>query len=258
LNMIFHFLWRLLYNNSAHMYELLSLCVSLGRWRSWCRASIPFLQQKRVLELAHGPGHLLIALKRSGHEPCGIELSPRMVKRARRRLRRARITVPLVRCRAQALPFRSGTFDEVVTTFPTDFIFDPDMIREVARVTTEQGRLVAVVGAQLKGCQPDLHFVDWLRRAMGEGGSREERRKSPFVQAGMKTRIEYKSVGRGMVTLIIADKIPKNGKSGTLQHIEQPSLQPIRTAGLDLEERRFPGAGQETTQPLPSPKEEPI
>ena len=257
--MNFHFLWRLLYNNSAHMYEFLSLCVSLGRWRAWCRASIPFLQRKRVLELAHGPGHLLIALKRAGYEPWGIDLSPRMVKRARRRLRRARISVPLVRCRAQALPFVSGSFDEVVATFPTDYIFDADTIREVARVTTERGRLVAVVGAQHKGLQPDLHFVEWLRHAMGEGGSREERRKSPFVQAGMKTRIEHKSVGGGMVTLIIADKIPKDGKSGALQ-LEQTHPQPVRSKSLGIEKQRFPEGGcpEETAQPLLSPKEEPV
>ena len=90
-----------------------------------------------MLELAHGPGHLLIALKTAGYQPIGIDLSPRMGRQAARRLRCARLDVPLVRCRAQALPFRSNSFDDAVATFPTNYILDLNTLREVARVTSE-------------------------------------------------------------------------------------------------------------------------
>ncbi|MCE5283803.1 MAG: class I SAM-dependent methyltransferase [Deltaproteobacteria bacterium] len=203
--MNFHFLWRLLYNNSARMYDFLSFLVSWGKWKAWCRTSLAFLKERRILELANGPGHLLISLKNAGYQPVGIDLSPRMIRRAKRRLRRARIDVPLVRCRTQALPFRSGSFDEVVATFPTDYIFDPDTIREVNRVTSGQGRLVVVAGAQQKGSQPDGHFCQWLQGMMGKTGTRREQEQSPFVRQGMQTRIEHKRVGDGLVTLIVAE-----------------------------------------------------
>jgi ubiquinone/menaquinone biosynthesis C-methylase UbiE len=96
------------------------------------------LRGRRILELAHGPGHLLAALKQAGYEPVGIDLSPRMGRQAARRLRRAGLDAPLVRCRAEALPFRSGVFDAAVATFPTNFILDPLTLRDIARVTNQR------------------------------------------------------------------------------------------------------------------------
>jgi ubiquinone/menaquinone biosynthesis C-methylase UbiE len=225
-SMNFHFLWRLLYNNSARMYDLTSFLVSLGKWQAWCRTSISFLKHRRVLELAHGPGHLLITLKEAGRQPVGVDLSARMTKRARRRLSNARIDVPLVRCRAQELPFRSGSFDEVVATFPTDYIFDPLTIDEVARVTSGKGRLVVVAGAQQRGLQPDNHFVDWLRRMTEQGASKKKREPSAFTRAGLTTRIEHKRVGDGMVTLFIAEK---GGKDGRSRPVLIPEHHPVQT-----------------------------
>ena len=221
--MNFHFLWRLLYNNSARMYDFLSFLVSWGKWKAWCRTSLDFLKERRILELANGPGHLLISLKNAGHQPVGIDLSPRMIRRARQRLRRAGIDVPLVRCRTQALPFRSGSFDEVVATFPTDYIFDHDTIREVSRVTSGRGKLVVVAGAQHKGLQPDSDFCQWIQGMTGKTGTRQEREKSPFVRQGMQTRIEHKQVGDGLVTLIIAEMHRRDADAPTDPgHPEEP------------------------------------
>ena len=202
----FHFLWRLLYNNSARMYDLLSFLVSHGHWKAWCRTSLSFLEHRRILEMAHGPGYLLIALREAGFHPVGIDLSARMTSRAKRRLSKARMDVPLVRCRAQELPFRTGSFDEVVATFPTDYIFDPRTICEAARVSSERGRLVVVAGAQPRGVQPDSHFVAWLRHMTERGAGRKERGPSLFAEAGLTTRIEHKRVANGIVTLFIAEK----------------------------------------------------
>ena len=82
--------------------------------------------------------------------------------------RRAGVTVPQVQCRVQALPFRSGSFDSVVSTFPTDYIADRATLREVQRVTNEQGRLIVVVGAQLIGRAPSKVFIEWLYRITGQ------------------------------------------------------------------------------------------
>lgn len=218
--MLLHFAWRLFYNEFACMFDFVSGCISLGKWKAWCHTSIYYLQHKRVLELGHGPGHLLIALKTAGYQPFGIDLSPRMGRQAMWKLRCARLEVPLVRCRAQALPFRSGSFDGAVATFPTDYILDLNTLREVARVMSERGRLVVVAGAQRKGPQPNPHFIDWLHRITGQDGTEPGGHKSIFDQAGMLARIEHQSVGDGTVILIVAEKRKQDSTSATMR-IEQ-------------------------------------
>ncbi|MGE5842035.1 MAG: class I SAM-dependent methyltransferase, partial [Deltaproteobacteria bacterium] len=170
------------------------------------RTSMSYLQGGRVLELAHGPGHLLISLKRSGYQPFGIDLSPTMGRQAARRLRRAGCEVPLVRCQAQSLPFRSGSFDDVIATFPTDYILDPSTISEVARVTSGRGRLIIVAGGQKDSDKPNPHFLDWLSKITGRTGPSSD---SAFQRAGMPVRFEWQPVEGGLAILIIAEKMKK-------------------------------------------------
>src|SRR5437667_10005806 len=50
---------------------------------------------------------------------------------------------------AQRLPFTSAAFDTVVSTFHSEYIYDPDTIAEVARVLRPGGRFIVVEGANL-------------------------------------------------------------------------------------------------------------
>ena len=81
--------FRLLYQEMAWTYDLVSWAVSLGEWRAWQRAALPFVSGRHVLEIAHGPGHLLLALSTAGFTVSGLDLSPQMGRQARRRLRTA-------------------------------------------------------------------------------------------------------------------------------------------------------------------------
>jgi SAM-dependent methyltransferase len=155
--------------------------------------------------LGHGPGYLLTELRRAGYQPTGIDLSHGMGKMTARRLRRADMDVPLVRCRAQVLPFRPNSFDAAVATFPTDYILELDTLQEVARVIPQGGRLVMVVGAQREGSQPDQCFVEWLRGIIEQNG-KERAKASVFSRAGFRVRIEYQSVEGSPVILLIAEK----------------------------------------------------
>lgn len=204
--MSFHFAWRLLYNKFCFLFDFATERLSRGRWKEWGRTSVPYLQRRRILELGHGPGHLLIALKKAGYEPTGIDPSPGMARLAASRLRRAGVDVPLVRCRAQMLPFHAKSFDEAVATFPTDDILKWETLREVARVIPQGGRLIMVVGAQRQGTLPDPHFIDWLKGVVGQNVNEGERTASIFCRAGLRPRIEYQSVGNNPVILLIAEK----------------------------------------------------
>jgi ubiquinone/menaquinone biosynthesis C-methylase UbiE len=206
--------FRLLYNELAWTYDFVAFCVSLGKWKAWGRTSIRHLRGKRVLELAHGPGHLLIALRQAGYRPIGIDLSPNMSRQAARRLRRMGVEVPLVRCRAQALPFRSDWFDSAVATFPTDYIVDRLTLREIARVTAQNGRLVIVAGASLGQRGPLPKLIGRLYQVTGQGDPLPHSDEPAFGQTGWIVRTEHEHVGSSIVHLAIGEKsTAENAKS---------------------------------------------
>jgi ubiquinone/menaquinone biosynthesis C-methylase UbiE len=208
------FFFRLLYNQLAWTYDLVACVVSLGQWNAWGRTAIPYLRGERVLELAHGPGHLLVALAARGLAPVGLDRSPHMGRLARRRLRRAGLPVPLVRARAQALPFCDGCFGSAVATFPTEFIVDSATLQEMARVlrTPEPaegrsgGRLVVVAWARLTGHDLLSRFIGWLYRVTGQGEPLPGGSEAVAVEAGFALRTVWERVRRSEVMLVVADR----------------------------------------------------
>ena len=141
----------LLYNRLSWTYDWVSQAVSLGQWRQWQRAALPELRGVQVLELASGTGSMLLDLAEKGFEPVGLDLSPWMVDLAQRKLAARGKAAGLVRGRAQQLPFDAHSFDSVLCTFPTAFILEPGVMREIARVLRPGGRLVVVIMARVDG-----------------------------------------------------------------------------------------------------------
>jgi ubiquinone/menaquinone biosynthesis C-methylase UbiE len=198
--------FRRLYNECAWTYDLVAWAVSLGQWKAWGRTVLQHLQGPRVLELAHGPGHLLMAMAERGVAPVGLDLSRCMGRLAQRRLRRAGLAVPLVQARAQALPFCDGCFDTTVATFPTEFIVEPATLRETARVLRPAGRLVVVAWARLSERDPLSRFVGWLYRITGQGEPLPGGGEVALVKAAFAPRTVWERVGRSQVMLVVADR----------------------------------------------------
>jgi len=203
--------FHLLYHELAFTYDAVAWLVSLGQWQAWGRTALDRVRGPRVLEIGHGPGHLLIGLARSGRRPIGIDRSPQMIRMAQQNIRRAGVKAPQVQCRVQALPFRSGEFDSVVATFPSDYIADVATLREVQRVTNDRGRLIVVFGAQLIGREPGKLLIEWLYRITGQREAKLDDEESIFDRVGMPARIETETVGASTVTLIVAEKNPPGG-----------------------------------------------
>jgi SAM-dependent methyltransferase len=76
--------------------------------------------------------------------------------------------VPLVCGRGEQLPFASGSFDTVVSTFPTPFILASETLHAVHRVLRPGGQLVIVPQAYLTGRGPLARFVNWLYVITGQ------------------------------------------------------------------------------------------
>jgi ubiquinone/menaquinone biosynthesis C-methylase UbiE len=198
--------FRLLYNEFAWTYDLVAWVVSLGQWRAWGRTAIPHLRGNRVLELAHGPGHLLVVMAGQGLAPVGLDLSPYMGRLARRRLGKGGLDVPQVRARAQALPFCDGCFDSAVATFPTEFILAPATLQEVARVLGTDGRLVIGAWARLSGRSIPARFIRWLYRITGQDEPLPGTGEMVLAKAGFAPRAVWEQVGRSEMLLVVAEK----------------------------------------------------
>ncbi|MFQ6059029.1 MAG: class I SAM-dependent methyltransferase [Anaerolineae bacterium] len=155
------FAFHLLYGPFAWAYDRVSWAVSRGEWRRWQRAVLPRLQGPRVLEIGFGTGDLLVDMAARGYQPWGIDLSPRMVALAARKLRSRGATAHLCRARAQALPFHDAAFDSVATTFPASFINEKETLWEIRRVLRPRGRLIIADGGRLLGRDPLSRFLNW-------------------------------------------------------------------------------------------------
>lgn len=186
MNRLIHFAFHQLYTNFAWAYDLVADAVSFGEWKAWGRAAIPFLTREgRLLEIAHGPGHLHLTLRQQGFEVIGLDLSPQMARRLRERVVRAAGRPPAqARASALRLPFADGSFACAVSTFPAAFIFAPETLREVRRVLHPGGRFVIVPTARLKGNDALTALVKFAYRVTGQGQSSADSIRRRFESAG--------------------------------------------------------------------------
>ncbi len=143
-------IFETLYKNE-YLYRFASTVPFAGQWRVWQQLVLPRIVGHDVLELGCGPGDLLADMLAAGYHCYAVEQSPQMVVAARDTVKRlglgTRATV--IQGSAQHVPFSDDSFDTVVSTFPSEYIYDPDTIAEVERVLRPSGRLIVVEGANL-------------------------------------------------------------------------------------------------------------
>jgi SAM-dependent methyltransferase len=104
--------------------------------------SVDVLPGDRVLDVACGSGNTAIAAARCFAEVTGVDFVPALLERGRVRAAAEFLEVEFVEGDAQELPFESGSFDVVLSTFGA--MFAPDQERtagELLRVTRRGGRI---------------------------------------------------------------------------------------------------------------------
>jgi len=198
--------FHLLYHPLAFTYDLVAATVSFGRWKDWVYSILPFIEGTRVLELGHGPGHLQRILLDRSLVAVAIDESAPMGTLAKRRLGSSH---KLARALAQKIPFASQSFDSVIATFPTEYIFDTQTLSEAHRVLRSSGRFIVLLAAW-----PNHPLLAWLFKVTGESpsdihGSIRSKTKEAFAQADFKTEIQIVEVKSGNLLVVIATPSPK-------------------------------------------------
>jgi ubiquinone/menaquinone biosynthesis C-methylase UbiE len=137
----------------ARSYDLLVWVLTLGRDRAFREKTLDLAQValgESVLDIGCGTGTLAIAAKHrvgSAASVTGIDASPQMIARARKKARRVGADVTFATADVENLPYAAGTFDVVLSTVMLHHLSEQGRqkcIREVRRVLKPGGRLLVL------------------------------------------------------------------------------------------------------------------
>ena len=97
---------------------------------------------QRVLDVGCGTGTIAITAASTGAHLTGLDLSPVLLERARQNAKTAAVAIEFHEGDAEALPFKDGEFDVVVSQFGHMFAPRPDVaIAQMLRVLRPGGRI---------------------------------------------------------------------------------------------------------------------
>ena len=131
---------RGMFDRIAPVYDAMNHVMTAGLDRSWRRLTVEVVVQPgdRVLDACCGTGDLAVAAEREGGVVTGLDFSPRMLERARRKSE----TVTWVEGDLLALPFDDGSFDAATVGFGVRNVADLEAgLAELHRVLRPGGRL---------------------------------------------------------------------------------------------------------------------
>ena len=137
----------------ARSYDLLVWVLTLGRDRVFREKTLDLARValgESVLDIGCGTGTLALAAKNrvgSSASVTGIDASPQMIARARKKARRVGAEVTFVTADVENLPYAAGTFDLVLSTVMLHHLSDGARLKclgEVRRVLRPGGRFLAL------------------------------------------------------------------------------------------------------------------
>ena len=205
------FAFRLLYNEMAFTYDVVSRLVSLGQWRCWQRSVLQFLPPPEaglVLELAHGTGDLQFDLLQAGYRTIALDRSRSMGRLAQRKLARAGLRTALLRGEAGRLPIPSNSIATLVCTFPTSFILKPRTLIEIQRVLKRDASAVIVLSGLLTGGGLRRQLIRCLYRLTGQAYSEstDAELHSMFQAPGLSIETRLLPVEGSLAQMVLLTK----------------------------------------------------
>lgn len=139
--------------HSARAYDLLVWALTLGRERRFRDHLVELARLDpgdSALDVGCGTGALALAARArvgSDGQVCGVDPSPQMVARARRKAAKAGVDVGFETAAVEALPFPDGTFDAVLSSLMLHHLTEEGQRQgtgEIARVLKPGGKFLAV------------------------------------------------------------------------------------------------------------------
>ena len=200
------FFFRHFYTPLAWSYDLVAKIVSVGQWNDWVRSVIDPFPAEPMLEIAQGPGHLLLEISRRGGNVVGVDASHQMCHMASHRLKQASRDSKVVQAQAQALPFPECTFATLLSTFPTEFILDQASLQEANRILRPEGQYRIVPMAEIIGSGYLDRMAAWLFRITGQYADLPPSWADPISEAGFRVRRDDVLLSRSKVIRFIASR----------------------------------------------------
>jgi len=203
--------FQLLYHQFAWTYDWVAAFVSFGKWEKWTLSVLPYLKGPKILEVGHGPGHLLSALYATDIKTVGLDESSQMNKQAYRRLVKKGFSPQLINGLAQALPFPDLEFNQMVATFPSEYIYAAQTLTEIYRVLMPGGELLVLPVAWITGSKWYDRFAANLFRVTGQSPSSctpslIKKFISPLQATGFATQAEILELENSQLLLLHAIK----------------------------------------------------
>ena len=206
------FFFHHFYHSFAWTYDFVAAAVSIGRWNDWIRTIVPFVQGTKILEIGPGPGYLQRLFRDRGLSVIGLDESMKMIHLAKSRLEKAGYkTNCLARGLAQTLPFPDAKFDTVISTFPSEYIFDSNTLSDIYRVLRDDGHFIVLPVAWIVGRKFTDRAAAWLFQITGETPKNileivTERFIQPLEQAGFSINVREVEIRSSIVLVLAATK----------------------------------------------------
>jgi demethylmenaquinone methyltransferase/2-methoxy-6-polyprenyl-1,4-benzoquinol methylase len=213
---------RGMFDRIAPVYDVMNRVMTAGLDRRWRRLAVSEVvwPGDRVLDACCGTGDLAVEAERRGGRVVGLDFSPRMLERARRKSG----AIEWVQGDALALPFAEAEFDAATVGFGVRNLADLESgLRELGRVLRPGGKLavleitrprgilrpffrlwfdvfVPVAGRVLPGGEAYTYLPASVRRFPGPDDL-----STLFERAGFEG-VRYRLLGGGIVALHVGTK----------------------------------------------------
>lgn len=144
---LFKIFYKNLYHSFAFAYNKIALLVSGGEWFDWVKQTLQYVDVRSiVLEIGFGTGILFEDISKLGNKIFGIDESQNMIDITKKRIIAVDGIPKIVRGNARNLPYSHDSFNLVIATFPSEFVFDLSFLAEIERVLTNGGMFVSLLG----------------------------------------------------------------------------------------------------------------
>lgn len=133
------------YTEEARIYDKRRFASKVGKYFDMLDKSkiLKYLRCPKVLELGSGTGRYGIFLAKLGFDYTGIDITPAMLKVAKKKAREESVKLELIVMDAESLGFQKNTFDSVFCDRTFKFFPDPvRVLKEAYRVLKPNGRLI--------------------------------------------------------------------------------------------------------------------